>query len=49
MQLVADVVGLALAPQGKRGGLFVAQDGVNGAAQNFKLVSWAAIEESLHP
>jgi len=32
---------------GLRDGLFVAQDGANGAAQNFKLVSWATIEESM--
>lgn len=32
---------------GLRRGLFIAQDGANGAAQNFKLVSWAAIEEGL--
>jgi 3-phytase len=32
---------------GLRGGLFVAQDGVNGSAQNFKFVSWAAIQEAV--
>ena len=32
---------------GLRGGMFVAQDGVNGAAQNFKLVSWAAIRQAV--
>lgn len=32
---------------GLGGGLFVAQDGVNGTAQNFKLVSWAAIQEAV--
>jgi len=32
---------------GFRGGLFVAQDGVNEPAQNFKLASWAAIKKAL--
>ena len=32
---------------GLGGGLFIAQDGVNGTAQNFKLVSWAAIQKAV--
>lgn len=43
--------GIALAPgdfgPGFRRGLFVAQDGANGAAQNFKLVPWAAIQQAV--
>lgn len=45
-----DGIALDVRPFGAQypGGLFVAQDGINGpAAQNFKLVSWRSIEEAL--
>ena len=44
-----DGIALAIGDFGPafQGGLFVAQDGVNGDAQNFKLVSWAAILKAL--